>query len=186
MVSALPQLPSLWDMAKSGMDLATYRLSIGVWIAATGGGRFSRRARRPLTSPRRFTLFFVALYLFLLLRADALPSHGDVERNPGLNSVVAAAAGSCSDGLITNSKSTALPWRPSESAQAPTLLSFLVTNARRLLPKIEELSSVVMKVKPSLVFVTETWLNDSVPSSLLNRSPGSGRPSRWRSTSFYS
>ena len=69
--------------------------------------------------------------------------------------------------MISNSKSTALPWRQSESAQAPTLLLFLVTNARSLLPKIEELSSLVMTVKPSLVFVTEAWLNDCMPSSLL-------------------
>ena len=58
--------------------------------------------------------------------------------------------------------------RRQPQSTAPADLSFLSTNARSLLPKIEELSLLVAKVKPSLIFVTETWLNDSVPDSALS------------------
>ena len=50
----------------------------------------------------------------------------------------------------------------------PTEVSFLSLNARSILPKIEELTLLVAKAQPSLVFITETWLDDSVPSTMLS------------------
>ena len=92
-------------MAKTGVDLATYRLSIGVWVTAVGGGRIRRRSC--FTSSRSPTLFFIVVYLAILLRADALPSHGDVERNPGPSSVRPEAAdASRVGGLLSNSNLT--------------------------------------------------------------------------------
>ena len=79
----MSQLGNLSDMAKSGVDLATYRLSIGMWVASAGSGRVLGHGRQAFTIRKSPTLFFVVFYLFILLRADALPKHGDVERNPG-------------------------------------------------------------------------------------------------------
>ena len=91
--------------------------------------------------------------------STALSAGGLPHKSYDLQPVLALAEGGLS--LSLNK------YLPPDSAHPPTLLSFLVTNACSPLPKIEELSSLVMKVKRSLVFVTETWLNDGVPSSLL-------------------
>ena len=44
-------------------------------------------------------------------------------------------------------------------------LSLLLLNARSIHPKLPELSLLVAETKADFVFVTETWLSDSVPSS---------------------
>ena len=72
-VAAARAFISPWDMAKTGIDLAMYRLTIGVWVAVAGGGRTSHSGFRALTSRRSPGLFFIVLFLFILLRADALP-----------------------------------------------------------------------------------------------------------------
>ena len=70
-------------MARTGIDLSQYRSLIGLWTAMAGGGRQRSKCRiAPLSSWNR-QFFRAAVLLFLLLRAEALPSAGDVERNPG-------------------------------------------------------------------------------------------------------
>ena len=86
-------------MAKTGIDLSSYRLSIGVWAMSATFGRRRRcfRLRRFTSSASTgiSTAFVVVLLVFLLLRAEALPRHGDVERNPGPTSTtVDSVAGS--------------------------------------------------------------------------------------------
>ena len=47
------------------------------------------------------------------------------------------------------------------------LPSFLLINARSLLPKIDELS-LLLSIHPiEFIAVTETWLNDTVPEQLI-------------------
>ena len=41
-------------------------------------------------------------------------------------------------------------------------------NARSLVPKFDELCVVVAKLKPDIVLVTETWLNDHVEDNFLS------------------
>ena len=106
--------------------------------------------------------------------------HGDVERNPGPPSSVVQSSDDGYNGRnrLSNSNSNSTgsgsgaagqpQSRRQPQSTAPAGLSFLSTNAHSLLPKIEELSLLVAKVKPSLIFVTETWLNDSVPDSALS------------------
>ena len=48
-----------------------------------------------------------------------------------------------------------------------TCLSLLYTNAQSLPNKINELSGIAADLKPDLIFVTETWCNDNIDSSLL-------------------
>ena len=139
-----------------------------------------RGRRRGLCPTRRSKSFlFIILYLFLLLRASALPVDGDVERNPGpppsssisnLNSNLNVVDG-------THSTTTATPTAvkhdnrklpsPSGLTKRLRLLQF---NARRLLNKWTELQQTVMdrgEEAPTIIAVTETWLNDQVPDSSL-------------------
>ena len=87
-------------------------------------------------------LLFVTLYLFILLRAVALPAHGDVERNPGPS---AAVGGSISN-LNSNSSASAdqhaaavACTRPARARGSPNSPSTLLTNARSLLQEMSEL-----------------------------------------------
>ena len=66
-------------MGPGGVALASYRAAIGTF----NGGRAGRHSPHldgggPSSRP-----LLVILLLFLLLRAESLPTHGDVERNPG-------------------------------------------------------------------------------------------------------
>ena len=66
---------------RSGIDAELSRRIVGAWICPCLGFRCCRRPAHGLQRSPRCCLVFV--YLFLLLRATALPAHGDVERNPG-------------------------------------------------------------------------------------------------------
>ena len=46
-------------------------------------------------------------------------------------------------------------------------LSALLANTMSLAPKIDEVRSVVLDLKPNLVFFTETWLRETICDSLL-------------------
>jgi hypothetical protein len=62
--------------------------------------------------------------------------------------------------------------------------SILLTNANHLLNKTDELYCIVQRLMPGLICITETWLDNSVPDSLVSysgytafrrdRSPGVG------------
>ena len=73
-----------------GVDLPSYRFSIGVSssivAASTKVSRFGSRLRQTSVTYSRHSYFVAVLYLFLLLRAVALPRAGDVHRNPGPSS----------------------------------------------------------------------------------------------------
>ena len=148
------------DMGGGGVDLSTYRqrigqfdMRIGMWVASAGGGSVSCRSDHAFISRRPPPLFLV-VYLFLLLRAATLPSHGDVERNPG-------PASSRHD-----------------SQRRGETLRILYFNARSLFPKKQELSHLLTgprAVSPHLIAVSETWLSGSVPDSAVAPSlPGYG------------
>ena len=165
-------------MAKSGVDLATYRLSIGMWVASAGSGRVLGHGRQAFTIRKSPTLFFVVFYLFILLRADALPKHGDVERNPG-PAIHPADVRRCG-GLDSNSNlnsepdvSTSAPASGSlqePAGPAPWQLSLLQLNARSLANKLPDFQRTVLECRPcspDIVAVTETWLDDQVPDSVI-------------------
>ena len=97
------------------------------------------------------------LYLFLLLRASALPSHGDVELNPGQPSA---------DHVRRDSTSTV------GSKFRLNRCSVLFFNAQSLLAKISDLRLLAKDVQPAFIFVVETWLTDSIPSPASVALPG--------------
>jgi len=75
-------------MGPGGIALVQYRLTIGLYhLTARAGGRKSRCCRSSGRSLGARPLVVVFL-LFLLLRAKSLPTHGDVELNPGPGLVV--------------------------------------------------------------------------------------------------
>jgi hypothetical protein len=47
-------------------------------------------------------------------------------------------------------------------------LSLLLTNARSLLPKVEDLESTMSLNGVSLAFITETWLNDNIDDAAVH------------------
>ena len=151
-------------MAKTGLDLQSYRLMIGMWVLSVGGGR--RPPLRVVSSPCRHCSVFVILYLFLLLRASILPRHGDVQLNPGPASRRSPTV--ANDGQDLNFKSChvpssgagairrgaalshgAAPSRPSSSS-----LSVLDFNARSL---------ICSQYQPDVTAISESWLDDKVP-----------------------
>ena len=110
------------------------------------------------------------LYLFLLLRAVALPRAGDVHRNPGpsssppfynsnLNSKPDSNRGCSQGGRVRSSRGAA--------SLSGSTLSVLQFNARSLHPKLSELADVVSHLQPDIVAITETWLTNAVPDGVL-------------------
>ena len=166
-------------MVKTGVDLSTYRSTIGLWSLAFGGGRILRGRRRGLGPTRQSRSFlFIILYLFLLLRASALPVDGDTERNPGpppsssisinLNSNL-KVNGQRPNGRPPNgSQMPPRPHRHGAATDSAKQLQLLHFNARSLFPKRVELEDLVLRClspSPHLIAVMETWLNDTVPDA---------------------
>ena len=148
-------------MARTGIDLATYRVLVGLWTSSVGG-RYRRFRSSEATCPRHCSIFHI-LYLFLLLRSSALPHHGDVQRNPG-PAVTVATVGWSDSNLKCASRTT-----------SARLSSLLLTNTRSLLLKLSELRHLLDSTKPvpDVVAVTETWLSSSIPdSTVCNPLPG--------------
>ena len=165
-------------MAKTGIDLSSYRLSIGVWAMSATFGRRRRcfRLRRFTSSASTgiSTAFVVVLLVFLLLRAEALPRHGDVERNPGPTSTtVDSVAGSNLNQTPADCNIRSRergPRRHMDSTSSSAInanqvnyLKLVHFNARSLQPKRSELGHLCMTISPQVVAVTETWLDGQVP-----------------------
>ena len=64
-----------------GVDLSSYRQSIGLWAAVVASASPLREQKTSFQRSR--SCLIVCFYLFLLLRAAASPAAGDVQRNPG-------------------------------------------------------------------------------------------------------
>ena len=45
--------------------------------------------------------------------------------------------------------------------------SILLTNARSLVPKLDELSCIAASFRPSIIIVSESWLNDEISDQQL-------------------
>ena len=153
-----------------GIDLASYRQSIGLWIfIASPGKSASRRSGLVSASPARHcSLPFSVLLLFLLLRADALPCHGDVERNPGPSTSLAATSTVSRSNLnLTTNHKVNRESTGGHGSAASSGLTVAHFNARSLLPKVAELSFFLSTVPADIVAVTETWLSSSVPDGAI-------------------
>ena len=158
-------------MAKTGVDLSTYRSSIGLWPLATGGGRqtFRRRRRTICFSSRHQSIFIIVVYFFLLLRASTIPVDGDVERNPGPQPSLPSSPATLNlnlnvnrqlDHSSANTSASSYGSRPRHGAA--TSVSVVHFNARSLLPKRSELQIFSSKWNPHIIAVSETWLTGEV------------------------
>ena len=134
-------------MAKTGVDLSTYRSSIGLWPLATGGGQqtFRRRRRTICFSSRHLSIFIIVVYVFLLLRASTLPLDGDIERNPGPQPSSPSSPATLNlnlnvnrqlDHSSANTSASSYGSRPRRHGAA-TSVSVVHFNPRSLLPKSE-------------------------------------------------
>ena len=157
-----------------GVDLPSYRFSIGVWSSVVAASiklsHFGSRLRQTSVTYSRHSYFVAVLYLFLLLRAVALPRAGDVHRNPGpsssppfynsnLNSKPDSNRGCSQGGRVRSTRGAA--------SLSGSTLSVLQFNARSLHPKLLELADVVSHLQPDIVAITETWLTNAVPDGVL-------------------
>ena len=91
---------------------------------------------------------------------DSMATHGDtsVQRKQKIHR---KSAGHCAENCININISKGTKVKP-------LLPSFLVTNACHVTNKVDELQAVVETNNISVVVVTESWLNDSIPSTAIN------------------
>ena len=152
--------------AMAGVDLSLYRSTIARWASLAESRLYSCRLRRQLSPGRTQSSLVVTLYLFLLLRAAALPADGDIQLNPG---PLRSLDSNSNSGLPDNRKPQVNRPCPQGrgSAAVAQQLSLYYFNARSLLPKKSELSQIVTSLKPTIVAVTETWLSPSVPDGAI-------------------
>ena len=147
-------------MAKTVVDLSSYRLAVRVWApAVTLDGRRPRLSRLSSRRTGQPGFFIVVFLVFLLLRDDALPRHGDVERNPGPATSPDSVAGSnwnLNLNPVDDNIRSRVPrrhadlalrcgTRSSTSANGMKLLHF---NARSLLSKRSELLHLCSTTSP--------------------------------------
>ena len=159
-------------MTKTGVDLTTYRSTIGLWAGTFISRHRIVRGRRRKACPTRLnqSLLFIILYFFLLLRATALPVDGDVERNPGPSPSSSPSNSNLNmnvNRLHRHGRGCATAAAPRSFAWSTRQLSVLHFNARSLLAKKSELADVVSSSKPDVIAVTETWLSPTVPDGAL-------------------
>ena len=169
-----------------GIGLELYRSTIGVFaliVSSTSRSRFHRGVFD--SRPRKHSVLLLVVYLFLILRAEALPCHGDVERNPGPSTCsspspspsqpVSSVSNSNSNFQRANARVGSSPGQRGKrhDASRSASLTVLQFNARSLLPKLSELRHLVQGRNPHLIAVTETWLNSSVPDGAVSL-PGYG------------
>ena len=48
------------------------------------------------------------------------------------------------------------------------VLDVMLANVMSLLPKVDEVTEFIVRKKINLSFITETWLKESVPDSVIN------------------
>ena len=147
--------------------ISTLRQLIGEWAFVSGQGRYYHLMSSS-SAVRHCSLVISLILIFLLLRAVALPAHGDVERNPGPST---SASGTPLSGSLSHLNSNRHhSGRSAATGTAPGFelhVSVLHLNARSLYPKLSDLSNVVSTLRPDVIAVTETWLTGSVPDGVL-------------------
>ena len=161
-------------MGPGGVDLVSYRLSIGSWCASTANSlSFVRRRTRSPASAAPKSIAIAVFYLFLLLRATTLIQHGDVERNPGplptghgdspssSTSIETSRGGCGSDSNSNSNVNFRLRPRAPRRPPASDSISVVFGNARSVFPKLQELALRVDNLKPDVIGITESWLRCS-------------------------
>ena len=175
-------------MGPGGVDLVSYRLSIGSWCASTANSlSFVRRRTRSPASAAPKSIAIGVFYLFLLLRATTLIQHGGVERNPGplpighgdspsASTSIETSRGGCGSDSNSNSNvnfrlrprapqcQAATASTPSARGLCPPAsdsVSVVFGNARSVFPKLQELALRVDNLKPDMIGITESWLRCS-------------------------
>ena len=140
-------------MGPTGIDLAAFRTSIGLWVMVVGGGHRRCQFGRLSSLLKSRSLWISLFYLFLLLHAVSLLRHGDVHQNPGLAALPRSPSASQTSSVDAANG-------PSHSKAS---LSVLHLNTRSILPKMTELSLLTFKLRLLIVAVSESWLSPSVP-----------------------
>ena len=148
-----------------GVDLTSYRRSIGLWAVVSA--RASLLRERTLSSPRSRPSLVLFFYLFLLLRAAALPAAGDVQLNPGPSLDSNSLDSKLNSRSGTNRHSRLSLGHGGRGSVVARKFSIYSVNARSLLPKKSELVQTATSLQPSIIAVTETWLSSAVPDGSL-------------------
>ena len=168
-------------MVCTGIDLDTYRRSIGSFVSVRLHTVRLERVRCGMPARRFASLVHLFVFSFLLLRARSLPLHGDVELNPGPIRLSTSRDGSVQDAsgvrfrlgdrsnlnlnVNRHHLRDASPGRQAASPRqvhvANETFSVLFGNARSVFPKLEELRHRVQQSQPDVVAITESWLRNT-------------------------